>query len=57
MALTELPSPYTAYWVGNLYFVCLGALGLYLAEFIASSQRGICRPRRNAGQEGEDDLG
>ena len=30
---------------------------VHLAEFIASSQRGICRPRRNAGQEGEDDLG
>lgn len=30
---------------------------LHLAEFIASSQRGICRPRRNAGQESEDDLG
>lgn len=30
---------------------------VHLAEFIASSQRGICRPRRNAGQEDEDDLG
>ncbi len=30
---------------------------VHLTEFIASSQRGICRPRRNAGQEGEDDLG
>ena len=30
---------------------------VHLAEFIASSQRGICRPRRNAGQEEEDDLG
>lgn len=30
---------------------------VHLAEFIANSQRGICRPRRNAGQEGEDDLG
>ncbi len=30
---------------------------VHLAEFIASSQRGICRPRRNAGQESEDDLG
>ena len=30
---------------------------VHLAEFIASSQRGICRPRRNAGQEGENDLG
>lgn len=30
---------------------------VHLAEFIASSQRGICRPRRNTGQEDEDDLG
>ena len=30
---------------------------VHLAEFIAGSQRGICRPRRNAGQESEDDLG
>ncbi len=30
---------------------------VHLAEFIASSQRGICRPRRTAGQEDEDDLG
>ena len=30
---------------------------VHLAEFIANSQRGICRPRRNAGQEDEDDLG
>ncbi len=30
---------------------------VHLTEFIASSQRGICRPRRNAGQEHEDDLG
>ncbi len=30
---------------------------VHLTEFIASSQRGICRPRRNAGQENEDDLG
>ena len=30
---------------------------VHLTEFIASSQRGICRPRRNAGQETEDDLG
>ncbi len=30
---------------------------VHLAEFIASSQRGICRPRRNAGQESEDDPG
>ncbi len=30
---------------------------VHVAEFIASSQRGICRPRRNASQEGEDDLG
>ena len=29
----------------------------HLTDFIASSQRGICRPRRNAGQESEDDLG
>ena len=30
---------------------------VHLTDFIASSQRGICRPRRNAGQESEDDLG
>ncbi len=30
---------------------------VHLTDFIANSQRGICRPRRNAGQESEDDLG
>ncbi len=30
---------------------------VHLADFIANSQRGICRPRRNAGPEHEDDLG
>lgn len=30
---------------------------VHLAEFIAGSRRGICRPRRNTGQEDEDDLG
>ena len=28
----------------------------HLVEFILHSQRGICRPRGNAGQEGEDEL-
>ena len=30
---------------------------IHLADFIASSQRGICRPRGSAGQESDDDLG
>jgi len=28
----------------------------HLVEFISHSRRGICRPRSNAGQEGEDEL-
>ena len=30
---------------------------VYLVEFIAASQRGLCRPRGNAGQESDNDLG